>query len=728
MKKFFLMLAIFYFFSISSNFAQNGKISGFVFDKSTHQPIPDANVFLSRLRLGAASEAGGHFFINKIPPGKYEVTAKVIGYQTQSVTNIEVGENTTINFYLSPEPIQFDPIVVSASLSEHRQSQISVSTEVLTLAKLNEQTGNTAGEVLESVAGLYIKNYDGFAGVLSPSIRGANTDQVVILLDDMRLNTAQGGGVDLNSFPTAALEKIEVVRGGHSAIVGSDALGGAIHLISKESISEHGFSYGLHTTIGSFGTKIYNFFGSHKIGALTYFVNFNASESDGNFSYKTVDNNKTYQRENNDYKGNNLFFKSKFDFNANNRIQLIYHDLSAQKGAAGSVNTNSWTGAPMLTPLARSNYDRRLLSLSSTNQLADRFRIEEQLYFQSYDFHYTDPGSWTPSDDRHQNRAMSLNLKGSFHVNSAVNLVSGMELRQDRLKSTKFIVKDRNVQSLFAQAEINQAIQLFKAPINWTWIPACRWDNYSDVEAFFSPKFGMLVTAGEQVSFSLRGNVGQSYRTPTFDDLYWPDEGWGRGNPTLSPEISTDTDLGFIVSKKTNHLLQAEMSFFENDIKNLIAWGPNEAEVWMPQNIGKAQIRGLETCIKFSICQDRFYANFFHTYMRATDETDQAANQGKRLIYRPDSKFDLIWGMKLKHLSTSINYRRVSKRFTTIDNLKSLPAYQLLNSSISYFVSVYNFNMETKFQLLNIFDESIYLNDGFPMPGREFRFSLGFNY
>ncbi len=729
MKKiFFGILIIVSLIRFDIALAENGKISGFIFNKSTNQPIPNANIILSNSTTGAASQAGGYFFINNIPRDSYDVTVKVIGYESQTEAGVSIGENTKLNFYLTPQPIQFDPIIVSASLTEHRQSQISVSTEILTSATLGKQTGSTAGEVLESVGGLYIKNYDGFAGVLSPSIRGSHTNQVVVLLDDMRLNTAQGGGVDLNSFPAAALEKIEVVRGGHSAIVGSDALGGAIQLISKESVTPRGFTYGLNTTLGSFGSRMVNIFGSHKIGILSYFANYNITQSDGDFAYKTPDTAQDATRENNDYKGNNLFLKTKLDLNQNHRIQLIYHDMHAEKGAAGSVNINSWSGEPMLTPNARSKYDRRLLSLQSMNQVTDRLRFEELFYYQTYDFNYKDPDVWSPTDDLHENKTLGFSLKGFYHFNSALSLAAGAELRKDQLKSTKFVVEDRDIQSLFGQAEINHDLSLFNLGTQWTWVPAVRWDNYSDMNSFTSPKLGLIIATGENINFALRGNVGQSFRAPAFDDLYWPDEGWGKGNPNLDPEISTNMDVGIVLSQKSSHFIQGEMSYFNNDVENLIAWGPEESGIWTPLNIGNAKIQGLETGIKFNQTEDRFSLSIFHTWMKATDETPNSLTEGKRLIYRPDSKLDIAGGIKIGQLNLNLNYRVVSKRYTSTDNAQTLPNYHLFNGNVGYGLKIAGFSIKTKLDVLNILDKSVYLNDGFPMPGREVRFTMGLSY
>ncbi|MCU0645136.1 MAG: TonB-dependent receptor [bacterium] len=723
-----LIVLVLVLFSIQIAHAVTGKISGYVFDKTTNKPIPDANVIISNTTLGAASRDGGFYFIEGIPQGEYDIVVKVIGYETEIAESMRITENTVVNFSLTPAAIEFDPIIVTATLSDHRLSQVSIASEVLTQPRLNQKTGTTVGEAMVSVGGIYFNSYDGIAGTHIASIRGSNADQVVVLLDGLRLNTAQGGGVDLNLIPVSAIEKIEVVRGGHSAMMGSDAIGGAIQLLSKETIGLKGFSYGVNSSIGSFGTRTLNLNGSHKIGLLSYFISFNRTESDGDFIYKTPETGDEQTRENNDYKSNNLFGKAHLDLSPNNKINILFHNLTAKKGNAGSVNINAWTGMPMLTPNARSESTRRLFSVKSENQITGRFRLEGQSYYQTYDYHYTDPDGWAPVDDTHENAALGLNLQGNFNVNSLIDLIGGAELLQDRLKSSKFKVDDRNIQGLYLQTEARFPVSFWGLKSSWAAIPALRWDNYSDVESQLSPKLGLLVTTGDERSVSVRGNIGSSYRVPTFDDLYWPEDAYTRGNPDLKPETSTNFDVGLVFSQKSSSFSQVEVNYFNNSIEDMISWGPDNTGIWMPLNIGRAHISGIETGAKFRWPNDIAYLEVFHTWLKATDETPNSATEGKRLIYRPTSKLDLQIGSTIRRFSINLNYRLVSKRYILADNSSSLSDYNLLNGNVSYSIPMAGFLLDAKLQVLNMLDKSIYIYDGYPLPGREMRFSVGINY
>ncbi|MDW7679370.1 MAG: TonB-dependent receptor [bacterium] len=728
MKKnsiFALIVLIATIFSAPINAWETSKIVGFIIDNKTSKPIPDANVFIENTNFGAASQPNGYYFIEKVARGNQTITVRVIGYESKSATVTIEEKDTRLDFRLEPKPIQFDPVIVTATMSEHRQSQVTAATEVLTAEQLSQQTAITAAEAMESIAGLYIKNYDGFAGVLSPSIRGANTNQVVVLLDGMRLNTAQGGGVDLNAFPVSALDRVEIVRGGHSALTGADAVGGAIQLISRETLTPAGISYGVKSTFGSFGTQNFNLFGAQQFGFFSYFINFNHLQSEGNFEYQTPASTEKLVRKNNDYKANNLFVKARLNFNEKNKLQLIYHDMQNKKGVAGSVNLNPWTGAPMLTPNASAKNDRKMASIFAENQIFDRLRIQEQFYYQIFKFNYTDPDDWVPVDDTHKNGAFGLNLRAAWQVNAAISITTGAELRRDRLESTKFNRKQRNTRGLFAQVEFRHSANVSGIATRWVLIPAIRWDSYSDVNSHTSPKLGWSASVGDELSLTIRGNVGTSYRAPSFDDLYWPDDGWTRGNPDLAPETSTNFDGGFVLQKNGTGLLQLEMSYFRNDIHDLIGWAPDNDGVWTPLNTSAALISGVESGVKYSLPGNIADVKIFHTWMKATDETNRSSDKGNWLIYRPEHKLDILTGVRLGGFSTNLNLRLVGKRYIAADNSNSLPKYHLLNGNLSYHFDLASVGSSITLQALNLLNKSVYLNDGYPLPGREFRLTIG---
>jgi len=700
------------------------QISGKITDIKTGQPIPDANIIISGTDRGTVSGDGGFYFLSGLAHGTYSITVRVIGY-AESEKQISVPGENQYDFALEPRAIEFDPVIVSATLTDHRQSTVTVASEVLTVQRMDELNGNTAGEIVESVGGLYTKSYDSIAGLNTPSMRGTGADHVLVMLNGVRLNTAQGGGVDLNTIPLDAVQRIEIVKGGHSALVGADAVGGIINLISKDVIGSRGFKYGVHTTIGTFGTKMYTVSGAHKAGPVSLFASYTNIQSNGDFEYDDPVSNQTEKRINNDSKINSVFLKGDVAVNSRNDFEVVYTNAHTEKGAAGSVAPDPWTRASQTTPHARSDIKRSLLSIHGKNRLTDRLLIKEQAGFHTYSYNYVNPDGWAPVDDLHENRSITASAQAQYTLSANVSVLAGGAFQKDDLTSTTFTdVDSRVMASVFGQAELNHTLGMTR----WTWIPAVRYDDYNDVGSQASPKLGFLAETGRTYVFAVKGNAGKSYRVPSLNDLYWPADAYTAGNPDLVPESGTNVDAGVVLSKKASGLLQIEATYFSNYITDLIAWQPGDDFIWRPANIGKAVVNGVETGVRFRSPGNKFHVSVFYTKMKATDQTEDAVNEGKRLIYRPDDKMDIVAGLNMGRVSVNVNYRIVGKTYTTADNAASLDAYQLLNANIRGSLNVAGFDLFVRVQGLNLLDNRIFLYDGYPMPGREVRVTVGAEY
>ena len=704
--------------------ASQGILSGMILDKCTAQSIPDANIRILNSNLGTSSRHGGYYCFNHLPAGNYKIKVSVIGYASV-VRDVSIPEHNTLNFTLEPKTIEYDPVVVTATLSEHRRSNVTASVDVLTKNRMQELSGNTTGEMIKSIGGVYAKSYDGMTGLNTPSIRGSEPSQVLVLMDGLRLNTGQGGGVNLNTIPLASVERIEVVKGGHSAILGSDAVGGAIHLISASTLTSKPPHCSVNTTWGSFGTKIVTLSGSHRDGPVALFASYNRTRSRGDFEYKAPESGELKKRVNNDSKIDNLFFKETLTLNKLNSLKLVYHHVNSEQGIAGNVNISSFTGLPQTTPGARADSKRNALKIESSNQLTSSLLLKEQIGYHKYDYHYVNPDSWIPEDDCHKNTALSADIQGIYTLNNKLTATGGISYQKDDLNSTKFTnVNSRIMKSLFGQIELKHSLSISR----WTWIPALRWDDYNDVGSSTSPKLGVMVTYGDNADYALKGNIGKSYHVPTFNDLYWPADEYTAGNPDLTPETGTNLDLGIRFSNYKNRLIQAEVTYFRNTIKNLIVWQSGADYIWRPVNVGKAEISGIESGLNFRLPSEIAYVNIYYTKMKAIDKTDGSENKDNRLIYRPDHKWDLLLGTKLGPLNASLNYRMVSKSYTTADNSKSLDSYGILDANIRITQSISGLNYHLRLQGLNLTDEKIFINDGYPLPGRAIRITVGIDY
>ena len=706
--------------TLPSSAEEPGSLSGVIYDSTTGQPIPDANIIIVGTNYGTASQNEGYYIVQPLPKDRYDIRVKVIGYKTVTLSRVHVGKNTRLDFALTPSVIQYNPVVVSATKTDHLLSQVTVSAEILDPLRIRKSNGNTAGEIIESTGSVFMKNYGSVAGMQMPSIRGSNSDQVLVVMDGQKINSAMGGGVDMNNFPVEVLEKIEVIRGGNSALWGSDAIGGVIHPFSKNSIIPNDLSYGINSTIGSFGTQGLHIYGMQNVGLLSYFISYNRMKSKGDFEYKLPDSGKTERRQNNDFSSDNFFLKTRFDFNAKTKLQLIFQSQKNKRGVAGST---SWG-----TPDSRRNENRKLFSAFFENHLKNNFHFQHQFYWQSFDNQYIDPSSWPAADDLHENRTIGYNVQGNWRIHPSIVATAEAEIRQDQLTSTQFPPKRRSTQSILFLSEISHGIRIFGLETRWKWVPSLRWDSYSDIDSHTCPKIGALISSGNKTNISLRSNFGESYRVPSFSDLYWPEDDFTVGNPDLRPETSTNFDVGVIFGYTSDFSTRIEMTYYQNDFENLILWQPNTSWKYAPVNLGKATIKGLENAFVLHLPRDVVSIKIAYTSMKAIDETENSDNKGKRLIYRPDQKIDLTVGFNLGPCMANMNYRYVGKRFSDAANKNVLDDYFLLNGNLSVKISLKNMTINAKIQMMNVLNESITVLEGYPLPGREYRFTIGLEY
>jgi len=713
-------------FSNAVPIPEKGILSGYITNKNSRTPIPDANIVVQNTNYGTASNAGGYYFL-VLPPGDYSVSVSVIGYEGITLHGISVSAHRAIqrDVALTPTVIPMNPVIVTATQSAHLQTHVSVSSEVLTESDFRKNGGCTAGDLVESACSVLVKDNGGFAGLKTLSIRGSSDSHVLVLLDGLRLNSAQMGGVDINTIPADALEKIEIVRGGHSALLGSDAIGGAVHMITKESLPNKEFLYSIRSTLGSFGTRELSLFGSQQLGILKAFVSYNRTESKGNFTYKDPTTNADSSRTNNDFQGDNFFLKTKMNIARNGELQFLHHRFVSQRGVAGPLS--------LLSPLARRDDKKSLYSIQYQHQIGNRLRTKTQVYMQKDQQNYNDPGGWNPIHSQHKNDVMGFDIQSRWTLAPFFIVALGSEYRQERLQSTDLNRQNRITQSLYTQAEFHHALPLLNLPIQCSWMPALRWDKYSDISAQVCPKMGVMIYSGQKMRIALRGNISRSFRAPSFNDLYWPDDGYSHGNPNLQPEAATNVDVGLSIQRNKSSLFQMDVTYFQNNIQDLILWSEVAPWVWAPQNVGKTKTVGFENSFRFHLPNNGAYVTVSYTRMEATDETPGSPNRGKRLIYRPDTKYDISTGFRFSIFQVNLNYRHVGKRRyfnydPSVNTYAFLDAYSLINGNIGFSFPMAGIRAEVSIQAQNLTDKSIFILDGYPLPGREVHVSLSITH
>ena len=228
----FLVFILFANVFTSPSYAQNqGSINGTVTNKAG-KTIPGVNIALPQLNRGTVSKENGSYSIGNLPTGSYVITFSFIGYQSvNKEVTLGAGETVTLDVTLKPRLIQSETITVTGTPYASDPLTTPADVDVISGDSKFSKQQTSLGSSLEDLSGVSTISTGAQTG--KPVIRGLSGSQIRVLDDGIAMDYQQYGarhGPNIDPFTS---ERIEVVRGAASVQYGSDALGGAVNVISN---------------------------------------------------------------------------------------------------------------------------------------------------------------------------------------------------------------------------------------------------------------------------------------------------------------------------------------------------------------------------------------------------------------------------------------------------------------------------------------------------------------
>jgi len=640
-----------------------------------------------------------------------------------------------------------DKITIIADYEPLDPENVSAQVSVITSDEIQAAAPKTAADVIAPVLGVQLSRYGGVTAPSAVSIRGSSPEQVLVLVNGKRMNSAQGGGVDFTTIDPDDIERIEVVRGGGSAVFGENAFGGVINIITKSGYGKDLDGMVEYET-GSFNTHSVNaqvLGGVGKEKALDFFLSAKGTYSEGTYSYEDEHAETGEQlRENAGGILGDLSFKTGWDINEDLglRISISGQGHADKKGVPGLMEFPSDTAEMQ---------DQRYMGLFSFNFLRNPVaEITLDAYGSRQNRYYTDPEFYLGAvEDTHDNISAGADLTLRRMDNfSAVflNTSGGYSFRWDFLESTGLVKAGgdesegkvwRQSHSGFIRNEIN--ILPFEETKTGRLIlyPSLRFDSHqvrypddeiNKLEYAFSWNAGAMVPFSKEKEIILKGNIGSAYRLPSFDDLFWPATAFAVGNPSLLPEKAFIYDIGILV--QPYDFFSFEVAHFNQNVANLIQWNPGANGQWQPENIGAALLNGLEGEVKFlfplTSISSYLELKGNYSYLFARDMVEGSSTYGKQLPRKPFEKGNIIGTYThSKGHSLRVEGRFVGFRYITAQNTKYLPSYFVLDAAGRLRLTKY---LALTASARNILDESYVDVREYPVPGREFSFSGTFTF
>ena len=234
---------------------EGNVISGHVVEKGTENSLPYATILIVETGQGTVSNEDGEFRFKKVPAGKYTLRVQLLGYETQE-KKVTVSNDFTVDvhFLMSDESIMTDEVVVSANRNETSRKVAPVVVNVMN-ARLFESVNSTdLAKSLNYQSGLRVENNCQNCGFPQVRINGLEGPYSQILINSRPVVSALSGVYGLEQIPVNMIERVEVVRGGGSALFGANAVGGTINIITKDPINN---SFQVSSTMSNMNGKVW---------------------------------------------------------------------------------------------------------------------------------------------------------------------------------------------------------------------------------------------------------------------------------------------------------------------------------------------------------------------------------------------------------------------------------------------------------------------------------------
>jgi outer membrane cobalamin receptor len=579
------------------------------------------------------------------------------------------------------------------------------SIQIIDSEQLKASDPKDLAQALAYVAGIDVKRTGALGSVSSAKIRGSTYQQVLVLIDGVRVNSPLLGGVQMEDILLDNVERIEIVRSPLSAVYGSDAVGGAINIVTKAPSEKANLSFKYEN--GSYGLRNYGVRVDQRLGAWNYNLVLSNILQEG---YRQ--NSATNQLAIDGNLEGNLPF---------GQLSIGAKNYQAEKGIPGPAisQTDVWSAT---TPGDRQNDNNQSYRIALKRN-GTTLRAYHNIWDQRWHGYNYDVTDYIDSSYLARETGMELDNTADFGKSK---LNYGMDYRSDT--GSSYFAGEHSLYNVGAY------IQDQVAPNDMiSFTLGLRGDHHSvtnsspswDKKITFNPRVGMVAAIAPQLN--LRASLSQAYRAPSINELYWDDPVWNMyGNQNLKPEQNTAVEVGLLTMPSDD--MEISMNFFNNDIKDLITWDwdPN-TNTTEAKNSGAAAIRGWELEYKNTLSS---YWKILASYTWQKGE-DQGLYPGRILPYTPEKKatFGIFYTGDV--FNWNLNGRYIGDRKADGMNSITLPEYSVLDFAIG----VNGPRTDIKLKIENLLNAAYYETVGYsqlahgtmpyPMPGRTISVGIG---
>ncbi|MEQ1087475.1 TonB-dependent receptor plug domain-containing protein [Acinetobacter seifertii] len=579
---------------------------------------------------------------------------------------------------------QLDPIVVTASKSAEKASEVPARISVIDEKTIEQNPLLNVSDIIQRDPSIYVKQSGGLGQISEISLRGTKSVHTLVLKDGARLNSQNELGPLYPAFlDTTDVQQIEILKGPASVQYGSDAIGGVVQLISKKPEKTGAELTGIYGENNTYKTIV----NANLVSDQGFYAQLGGQrlESDGTRIFESQPEN---EKAGYDQKG----YHAKVGFFQENLIDASA-SISENKGT--NIFSNDY-----ITNTAQRLFENRVINTKvAYNILPDLIinahyaNVQDKQNVPAYDSYYNT-----------ENNESDLNLKWKFTPHQ--NILVGATYNDANYKSNTILNSDKSVNSTGYYLQHQLKNDLF--------------DTQVGVRLEDNQRFGTHTVGQGAIRYhflpnaSVYANIGSAFRAPTLNELY---SQWG-GNENLTPEKSTSYEMGVNYDLTSN--VSTNFSVYHTKIKDLITYNAGTNT-----NIAKANFTGGEAGIKWH--QDDLFLSTEYAYVKTENEKDNT-----EIAYRPRQTLTVSTGLENAVYGISASLIARAKSYADSANSMRVPGYATVDlnaywnviPNVKLFTNIQNVGDVQYREVLNTYPS----NDWYVNTGRQASVGVTFRY
>ncbi len=579
-----------------------------------------------------------------------------------------------------PQAAVEEELIITATRFEASVDTIGSSVSLIGLEEIEARKKTSVLELLRTVPGLEITQSGGPGTTATAFLRGAGSEQTLVLIDDIRANSVTAGPADLSNIRADNIERIEIVRGPQSTLYGSEAMGGIINILTRQGAGKAQRAMSLEAGNDDF------FSGRLSAGGGNPLVDYDSAVSYQSTSGVSAASERAGNSEADGF--NNLTASGRlgFDFLESGRADLTLRYTDSESELDGFVFG--------VGPSDDLNYLSTRESLFATLKLSkpvtDWWTQTLILGVADDDLTGTDPD--TPLNNfKVESRTAEITLLADLEPFANDLLSLGYTAERRAGANPGSFDQTVDLSSFFLQNQWS-----WNSPLYFT--VGARNDDHSQFgnQTTYRGNLALIASGGRT---RVHASYGTGFRAPSLNELYFP----FFGNIDLTPETSRGFDLGFEKTLREGRVT-LDVTYFYNTFDDLIAF---DSATFLANNIAAAKTSGLETTLR--VDSGRYVdLSVSYTYL----DTENKAT-GDALPRRPEHRGVISLTFRpTEPLSGVLSLVAVRDRIESDGS--PMDDYERLDLSLSYHL---NERWTPYLRVENLLDEYYEEVNGFTSPG-----------